>query len=409
MSAVNHNLKGCKILFGITGSIAAYKSALIVRELVKLGADVQVVMTDSAKEFITPLTLSTLSKKPVLLSTINKDNGTWNNHVELGRWADFFLIAPLSAHTLSKMANGLCDNLLMAAYLSAKCPVALAPAMDEDMLHHQTTKENLAKIKNHGVMVIDPVYGELASGIIGEGRMAEPVQIIDFLAEKIHFRENKKKKLLNKKVLVTAGPTYEAIDPVRFIGNHSSGKMGYAIADAFSNEGADVTLVLGPSDIKIENTKIHCIKVTDGSEMLMEVSNLFKDTDITIMAAAVADYKPVQKSSNKIKKNNGNLNLKLVKTTDILKQLGDQKKKNQILAGFALETDNELVNAKKKLKEKNLDFIILNSLNDNGAGFSNDTNKIIIIDNENKIEKFELKPKKEVAKDILNKVISIMS
>lgn len=391
-------LSGKKILLGITGSIAAYKAIVLLRLLVKAGAEVKVLLTPSSKDFVSPLTLSTLSKNAVLTDLFNETE--WANHVQLGRWADAFLIAPLSCNTLAKIAGGHCDNLLLAVYLSATCPVIVAPAMDEDMWRHASTKNNIAKIESFGNKIIPVGNGELASGLFGDGRMAEPEQIINYLND--FFFQNK--ELKNKKVLVTAGPTHEAIDPVRFISNHSSGKMGVAIADEFANRGADVTLVLGPSNITVSKN-INTIKVTSAREMFEACINNFSNTDIAVMAAAVADYMPLNFSSTKIKKAENNLSLDLQKTNDILKVLGEKKNKDQIVVGFALETNNEKENALSKLKAKNADMIVLNSLKDDGAGFGTNTNKIIIFDKRGNEFKFEKKDKSLVAKDIVNAII----
>ncbi len=397
-------LQNKNIVLGICGSIAAYKSALLVRLLVKAGANVQVVMTPDATNFITPLTLSTLSKKPVLTDYFIPETGEWNNHVELGLWADLFVIAPASANTLAKMANGLCDNLLLAIYLSAKCDVYFAPAMDLDMWKHEATQANISKLKAFGNILVPPGNGELASGLYGEGRMAEPEEIIDFISAAI----KKKLPLINQKILVTAGPTYEAIDPVRFIGNHSSGKMGFAIADELAALGADVTLVSGPSAQVSKQSAVKRIDVTSAAEMLDACVAHFKNSKACIMSAAVADYTPLTVAKQKIKKSDGNLGIELKKTVDILSLLGSQKKAGQILAGFALETNDEEKNAVAKLKKKNLDFIVLNSLNDEGAGFKKDTNKITIIDSALKKTVYDLKSKKEVARDISNKIIELI-
>ena len=394
-------LKGKKILLGITGSIAAYKSAVLVRLLVKQGAEVKVVMTIAAKDFVTPLSLSTLSKNDVLYDIA--DNDTWANHVMLGRWADIMLIAPLSCNTLAKMANGLCDNLLMAIYLSATCTVVVAPAMDEDMWLHQSTKANLAKISSFGNNIITVEKGELASGLIGEGRMAEPEKIVSWVN---NFFFNKL-ELKGKRALVTAGPTYEAIDPVRFIGNHSSGKMGVAIAAEMQSRGADVVLVLGPSAIKVPEN-IEVINVKSANEMYEACINRFDTIDIAVMSAAVADYTPVNLSNKKIKKTENVFNVELTKTKDILKSLGERKTNKQLLIGFALETNNEKEYALKKLQTKNADMIVLNSLNDNGAGFGYDTNKITIFDKQGNEYPFSTKSKKEVAKDIVNTIIKLL-
>jgi phosphopantothenoylcysteine decarboxylase / phosphopantothenate---cysteine ligase len=397
-------LSGKKILLGVCGSIASYKSAYLVRLLVKAGADVKVIMTTDARNFITPLTLSTLSKNPVYSDYFNETTGEWNNHVDFGLWADYFVIAPVTANTLAKLANGLCDNLLAATYLSAKCPVYLAPAMDLDMWKHESTRKNINTLESYGNVLIRPNHGELASGLIGEGRMAEPEEII-------HFIEGELKKnlpLAGKKALVTAGPTFEPIDPVRFIGNHSSGKMGIAIADELCLQGADVTLVCGPTSERAINTAINRIDVGSSSEMAEAVLKFFDGCDITVMSAAVADYKPKTIATDKIKKSNAEFSLELVRTTDILSQLGQRKRNGQILVGFALETENEEENAKAKLQRKNLDFIVLNSLKDKGAGFKEDTNKVTIIDRHLGTESYPLKSKRQVASDICNKIIDII-
>lgn len=394
-------MKGQKIILGVTGSIAAYKSAVLIRLLIKEGADVRVIMTNSAKDFITPLTLSTLSKNPTLSDFIKNEAGEWNNHVELGLWADVMVVAPASANTLAKMANGFCDNLLQAVYLSARCPVVVAPAMDLDMLQHPSTKENLAKLVSYGNHVIEPEYGELASGLTGTGRMAEPEQIVRFLSS---FR-NEKKKLSGKRALVTAGPTHEALDPVRFIGNNSSGKMGYAIATSLADQGADVTLVSGPTHLTISHPKVHIKRVTSAGEMYEACRTVFPESDITVLSAAVADYRPSQVAPQKIKKSDTELSIQLVKTADIAAELGKNKKNGQLIVGFALETENEESNAKKKILSKNFDLIVLNSLNDAGAGFGHDTNKIKLIDKEGAIRNFSLKNKKEVAQDIVNAIV----
>jgi phosphopantothenoylcysteine decarboxylase/phosphopantothenate--cysteine ligase len=393
-------LQGKKIILGVCGSIAAYKSATLIRLLVKAGAEVQVVMTNEATNFITPLTLSTLSKRPVLTAYFNRNNGVWNNHVELGLWADLFIIAPASANTIAKLAHGQCDNLLTAAYLSAKCPVYFAPAMDLDMWRHDATQQNIASLKGFGNILIPPGTGELASGLYGEGRMAEPEEIVDFITSEIH----KRLPLYNQGVLVTAGPTYEAIDPVRFIGNHSSGKMGFAIAEELAALGANVTLVSGPTTLKTHSTLIKRHNVTSAAEMLQACEQYFKTAKACIMSAAVADYTPVHVAEQKIKKQDGGFSIELKKTTDILKTLGSLKQEGQFLVGFALETNNEEENAVEKLKRKNLDFIVLNSLNDTGAGFQTDTNKITIIDKNLQKTTYTLKSKKEVAQDICSKL-----
>lgn len=398
-------LGGKNILLGITGSIAAYKAALITRLLAKEGAEVQVLMTDASKTFITPLTLSTLSKRPVVSTYADdSDTGVWNNHVELGLWGDAMLIAPASANTLAKMAQGLCDNVLLATYLSARCPVYVAPAMDLDMYKHPATQENLAKLRQHGITIIDPESGELASGLSGQGRMAEPESIVSFLEN--HLREEA--PLAGKKVLISAGPTYEAIDPVRFIGNHSSGKMGFALAECVAALGGEVQLVSGPSSLSTAHPSIHRTNVTSAAEMLEACEQHWSRADIGIMAAAVADYRPAQVADQKMKKKDDALTIILEATKDILKGLGQQKTERQLLVGFALETENELEHAKGKLERKNLDLIVLNSLNDPGAGFRHDTNKVRLIDRQNKVEEFELKSKSEVASDIVRKIISLL-
>lgn len=396
-------LSGKNVLLGITGGIAAYKTASLVRLLVKSGANVKVVMTPSAKDFITPLTLSTLSKHPVYSSFVNEDddNAVWNNHVDLGLWANLFIIAPSTANTMSKMANGVCDNLLLATYLSAKCPVYFAPAMDLDMYKHATTVESFKKLKSFGNIMIPATSGELASGLVGEGRMAEPQDILSFIEKDILD----KLPLRGKKVLITAGPTYEAIDPVRFIGNHSSGKMGFEIAKASANLGAEVVLVTGPTHQKVSHALVKVIPVITAQEMYEAVHSHFNHTDVAILSAAVADYRPKEVAHQKIKKNSSTLSLELEKTQDILGSLGEIKK-NQYLVGFALETNDEIENAKGKLKRKNLNLIVLNSLNDKGAGFKTDTNKVTFIDNQEEITEFQLKSKAEVATDLLNKIIS---
>ena len=387
-----------KILLAVTGSIAAYKIPSLVRLLVKGGAEVKVIMTPASKSFVSPLTLSTLSKNPVLADIAEDDS--WANHVMLGRWADIFVIAPLSCNSLGKMANGLCDNLLQAVYLSATCPVVVAPAMDEDMWKHPSTKSNLQKLSAYGNLIIPVESGELASGLTGEGRMAEPETIVEWIMD--FFK--KKDELKGKKALVTAGPTYESIDPVRFIGNHSSGKMGIAVANELVSRGADVTLVLGPSTIKV-NDLIKTIRVKSAADMLNACLTEFAGKDITVMSAAVADYTPVTIAEEKIKKTAGTLSVELKKTTDILKELGSRKTKDQLLVGFALETNNEKAYALKKLESKHADMIVLNSLNDSGAGFGYDTNKVTIFDKKGKEYSFDTKTKQEVAADIVNTII----
>jgi len=392
-----------KILIGITGSIAAYKIPMLVRLLVKAGAEVKVIMTPAAKNFVSPLTLSTVSKNPVLADIA--ENGSWANHVMLGRWADVFVIAPLSCNSLAKMANGFCDNLLMAVYLSATCPVVAAPAMDEDMWKHTSTKNNLQKIASYGNAVIPAEHGELASGLVGEGRMAEPETILEWLDGFFKKKDDPIAiGLRGKRALVTAGPTYEAIDPVRFIGNHSSGKMGVAIANELALRGAEVTLVLGPSSLHVPEG-IKTVRVKSAAEMLDACLAEFDKADITVMSAAVADYAPVVVAHEKIKKNSESFSIELKRTTDILKQLGAKKKGKQLLVGFALETNNEREYALNKLSSKNADIIVLNSLKDEGAGFGYDTNRVTIFDRNGKEYKFETKTKKEVAADIANTII----
>lgn len=395
-------LAGKKILLGITGSIAAYKSILLVRQLIKAGAEVRVIMTPAAGDFVSKLTLSTLSKHPVLVDLF--DEQSWSNHVMLGRWADFMIIAPLSCNTLSKMANGSCDNLLLAVYLSATCPVLIAPAMDEDMWHHPATKANIARVTGYGSLVIPVENGELASGLTGEGRMAEPETIIAFVTS--FFLQQT--QLKGKKAVVTAGPTYEAIDPVRFIGNHSSGKMGYAIAEELQKRGADVTVITGPVSIQPKITDLKLIRVKNADEMYEACMQYASDYDIAVLAAAVADYSPVEVAKEKIKKWDGELQLTLKKTKDILQSLGTVKKEGQVLVGFALETTNENENALKKLEQKNADIIILNSLNDEGAGFGIDTNKITIYKKLGIEKKFPVKTKESVAIDIVDSIIELI-
>lgn len=396
-------LSGKKIILGVSGGIAAYKSASLVRLFIKAGAHVQVIMTPASKDFVTPLTLSTLSKNPVHSSFFNEEDtdAVWNNHVDLALWADYIVIAPATANTMSKMVNGNCDNLLIATYLSAKCPVYIAPAMDLDMYKHPSTIASFESLTQFGNTIIPAESGELASGLSGEGRMAEPENIIAFLEKDIES----KLPLKGKKILVTAGPTFEAIDPVRFIGNHSSGKMGFDIAQAAANLGAEVILVSGPTHLQIKNSTIHLIRVTSAEEMYDVCHQYFDKVDVAIAAAAVADYKPKNVASQKIKKNEATFSIELEKTKDILASLG-LIKKNQFLIGFALETENEIEHAKLKIQKKNLDLIVLNSLNDTGAGFGKPTNKVTFIDKNFKIEPQELKSKEEVAVDIINKIVS---
>lgn len=394
------SLKDKNIALGVCGSIAAYKIASLIRLLIKQGANVQVIMTRDAAEFITPLTLSTLSKNPVLIEYYDKKTGLWNNHVELGLRADLMIIAPASANTISKLANGLCDNLLTATYLSAKCPIYLAPAMDLDMWKHPATQHNIQKLLSYGNTVIPPGDGELASGLVGEGRLAEPEEIIDFLLSHL----NPKLPLKGKKALVTAGPTYEAIDPVRFIGNHSSGKMGYALAERLQQLGAEVTLVSGPTALQTPKNTVR-IDVQTAQQMLQACQQHFADADIIVMSAAVADYTPIDVAPQKIKKKAEDFSIQLKKTTDILAFLGSNKATHQTLVGFALETENELENAKGKLSRKNLDFIVLNSMQDKGAGFGTDTNKVSILSKSGEIRDFTLKSKAEVADDICQVIV----
>lgn len=395
-------LKNKHILLGITGGIAAYKCAHLVRLLIKEGASVKVVMTKSAEDFVTSKTLSVLSKNEVITDFFDANNN-WNNHVHLAEWADAMIIAPLTANTMAKFASGICDNIVTACYLSARSKVFLAPAMDLDMYQHRSTKQNLETLSKYGNLIIPAESGELASGLVGEGRMAEPENIVEFVKKEL----TKNLPLSNKKVLVNAGPTYEAIDPVRFIGNRSSGKMGIAIADEFARQGAEVTLVLGPSHYKPKQHQVSIIKVESAEDMLKACSGIFTMVDIAVLSAAVADYKPKTVANSKIKKKETELNLELIKTSDILETLGKQKK-NQLLVGFALETDNLIDYAKEKIKKKNLDFIVANSAIEKGAGFGVDTNKITIIDKHNKITNFELKSKEDVAKDIVTFIINYL-
>ena len=396
-------LKGKKVLLGVTASIAAYKTAELVRLFKKAGASVRVIQTEASLDFIAPLTLATLSENPVLTKMVDSDSGEWSNHVELGLWADMMVVAPLTANTMAKMKSGECDNLLLATYLSAKCPVFFAPAMDLDMYKHPSTKANISTLQEYGNTLIPSGFGELASGLVGEGRMAEPSEIIESITAKL----NNDLPLTNKKVLITAGPTHESIDPVRFIANRSSGKMGIALAIEAANNGALVSLVLGPTHLECNHTNIKVYKVITASQMYEQVNACFSTSDIGIFTAAVADYKPNIVAKNKIKKSDNNLNISLEKTVDILAEMGNKKSDKQFIVGFALETDNEVENAKDKLKRKNLDMIVLNSLNNKGAGFQHNTNKITIIDKANNISNFELKDKSEVAKDVIDKIIEL--
>jgi phosphopantothenoylcysteine decarboxylase/phosphopantothenate--cysteine ligase len=400
-------LKGRKILLGVTGGIAAYKAATIIRLFVKEGAEVKVVMTPLAKEFITPLTLATLSKNPIIVDFFDPEDGRWNSHIDLGLWADAYLIAPATANTIGKMAAGIADNLLLTTYLSSRCPVFLAPAMDLDMLAHPATVRNMATLKSFGNHIIEPGTGELASGLDGKGRMAEPEVIVKEIKEFFSKKKIAELPLRGRNVFINAGPTVEPIDPVRYISNYSSGRMGIALADAAAAMGAKVTLVLGPSTLKPSNALVNTVAVMTAAEMTEASEEAFRECDIAILAAAVADFTPETISGTKIKRGGSEMVLRLKPTRDIAALLGSLKKKHQILVGFALETDDEVSNAISKLKKKNLDMIILNSLRDEGAGFGHETNRITIIDSNNNIDKFELKTKGEVASDILHKIISL--
>lgn len=398
-------MQGKRILLGITGGIAAYKIAFLVRILKKSGAEVKCIMTPASSDFISPLVLATLSGNPVGIEFWDKKTGIWTNHVEYGLWADLFVVAPLTANSLSKMANGACDNLLLATYLSMKCPTIVAPAMDLDMYAHPATQRNLETLKKDGVEVIPAESGELASGLEGEGRMAEP----ETIAQAIHNHFdliNSDRKLIGKNVLITAGPTYEAIDPVRFIGNHSSGKMGFALAEKCLKEGAKVTLICGPTQLSHKHPNLTLIRVKTADEMLEKVKSSWNEMEIGIFSAAVADYKPKTVAVQKIKKSETDLTIELIKNPDILSWAGSVKKSNQLVVGFALETNDLFENAKLKLQKKNLDLIVMNSLEDKGAGFAGDTNKISILDNHNNFTSFELKSKSEVANDIIEYVIN---
>lgn len=398
-------LKGKHIILGITGSIAAYKAAYLIRSLVKRGAEVQVVITPAGKEFITPLTLATLSSHPVISEFFSNRDGTWNSHVDLGLWADAMLIAPATASTIGKMANGIADNMLVTTYLSCKAPVFVAPAMDLDMFAHPTTRRNLERLRSFGNRIIEPAEGELASHLVGKGRMEEPDRIIEVLSDFFETR----KDLAGKKVLITAGPTYERLDPVRFIGNYSSGKMGFALAEVCAERGAEVTLVAGPVALGISNPAIRRIDVESAEEMYQAAREAFPDSDAAILCAAVADYRPEQVAERKIKREEkGEMTLRLVPNQDIAASLGAMKREGQILVGFALETDDEVSHAESKLRRKNLDFIVLNSLRDTGAGFRCDTNKIAILDNAGTRTSFPLKSKREVASDIADRLVTCL-
>ena len=395
-------LKGKHIILGVTGSIAAYKAATLTRLLVKEGASVKVVMTPLAKEFITPLTMATLSKSPIMVDFYNPENGDWNSHVDLGLWADLYLIAPASANTIGKMAGGIADNLLLTTYLSAKCPVMVAPAMDLDMYKHPATQRNLKVLQSFGNIIIEPESGELASGLVGKGRMEEPEKIVSFITA--YFARQADFK--GKKVVVTAGPTYEKIDPVRFIGNYSSGKMGLAIAEELAGRGAEVVLVCGPVNLKTCHPAIRRVDVESAAQMYEATSSEFADSDVAILSAAVADFTPKEKADHKIKRGKDDLLLELSPTKDIAAELGKMKNASQLLVGFALETNDEEVNALSKMQRKNLDMIVLNSLNDKGAGFAVDTNKVTIMDKAGNRTVYELKTKLEVAKDIVDQIAS---
>lgn len=396
------SLKGKRIVLGITGSIAAYKACVLIRELIKAGAEVQAVMTPSAKEFITPLTISTLTHKPVISEFFDRRDGSWHSHVDIGLWADAMIIAPATASSIAKMANGVADNMLITTYLSMRAPVFVAPAMDVDMFSHTATQENIKTLRSYGNIIIEPETGELASGLEGKGRMEEPAVIAKSL--EAYFKSQN--QLKGKRVLITAGPTYEKIDPVRFIGNYSSGKMGYALAEECAERGAEVELVSGPVSINLNRANIHVTKVESAAQMYAAAVNAFPKTDIAILCAAVADFTPRETKDVKIKREKGDMAIQLVPTKDIAAELGRMKKESQFMVGFALETNDETNNAINKLKAKKLDFIVLNSLNDKGAGFSVDTNKITIISDTSKYE-YPLKPKREVAKDIIDKICEL--
>ncbi|NLR90842.1 MULTISPECIES: bifunctional phosphopantothenoylcysteine decarboxylase/phosphopantothenate--cysteine ligase CoaBC [Flammeovirga] len=399
---MNPILEGKKILIGVTGGIAAYKIALLVRLLKKQKAEVQLIMTEASKQFITPVTLSTLSENPVLSQYANEETGEWNSHVKLGLWADLMIIAPATANTMAKMANGLCDNLLMATYLSARCPVMIAPAMDLDMFIHPSTTRNINTLESYGHIIVDAEEGELASGLVGKGRMAEPEHIID--AVETFFGKTEHLPLKGKKALVTAGPTKERIDPVRFITNGSTGKMGYAIADELAKQGAEVTIISGPVNVSTSQKQVTIVDIESAQDMFEAVNERFESTDICVFTAAVADYTPSQVSSSKIKKKDGDMGIEMKRTIDIAKTMGEKKTSQQITVGFALETDNELDNAKGKLQKKNVDFVVLNSLKEKGAGFGHDTNKVYIVSTEQVVE-LPLLSKKKVAEHIVDEII----
>lgn len=398
-------LKGKHIILGVTGSIAAYKAASLIRLLVKEGAEVKVVMTALAKEFITPLTLATLSKQPVMVDFYNPENGDWNSHVSLGLWADLYLIAPATANTIGKMAHGIADNLLLTTYLSAKCPVMIAPAMDLDMYRHPANQRNLEILKSYGNVIVEPEAGELASGLVGKGRMSEPEDIVALVRR---FLAGDCSDLMGKKVLLTAGPTYEKIDPVRFIGNYSSGKMGFALAEEFARRGAEVVLVSGPVCLKTENPVIQRVDVECAAEMYEQVMTYAENCDIVVSCAAVADFTPKSRAGEKIKRGKDGIVLELEPTHDIAAELGKRKRSGQLLVGFALETQDETCHALQKLKKKNLDLIVLNSLRDQGAGFGGDTNKVTMIDSGEQFYHYDLKSKQEVARDIIDRVVQMM-
>jgi phosphopantothenoylcysteine decarboxylase/phosphopantothenate--cysteine ligase len=398
-------LRGRKIVIGITGSIAAFKVPALIRLFRKEGAEVKVIMTEAGRDFVTPLTLSTLSGNPVIIQPFNPEDGTWNSHVELGQWADVYLLAPVTANTMAKMAHGIADNFFLTAFLSAKCPVFFAPAMDLDMFRHPATKKNIEILQSFGHFLIEPTVGELASGLSGAGRMEEPENIFNLIYD---FFSAKESRVTGKKVLITAGPTYEAIDPVRYIGNHSSGLMGFSIAEEFASRGAEVTLVSGPVNLNIRHSGVRRIDVTSADEMFERCMAGKENADIVVMAAAVADFKPEAAAEYKLKKSESSLDLKLIPTKDILAEFGKSKRPGQILVGFALETDHEEENAREKLERKHLDLIVLNSLNEKGAGFKTMTNKISILFKSGQIQHFPVKLKKEVAQDIINIIESII-